>query len=210
MNNYLAIDTSSEYMTALACKNGRVSSVFLPDCAMKHSVLLMDAIDGALGKAGLTLEECDFFAAVVGAGSFTGIRIGVATAKGLALATGKPTLPVTSFEVAAYNAVDGEKAMALIDALHGRYYVCGFDEKKEETFSPAYLTQEEILTAADAGGYTLYTFGKLPIAERRAVKIADPVEGLKRATEALSGNEKRFGPLRALYIRKSQAEENLR
>ena len=56
----------------------------------------------------MTLGDCDFFAAVVGAGSFTGIRIGISAVKGFCAATGKPALPITSFDVAAYNTIDSE------------------------------------------------------------------------------------------------------
>ena len=89
MKNFLAVDTSNNHLAVLAAKAGKVYSVFLPDCAMKHSVSVMPAVEEVLKKADMRLEECDFFAAVVGAGSFTGIRIGVAAVKGLALANGK-------------------------------------------------------------------------------------------------------------------------
>ena len=101
--NFVAVDTGGNHLTVLASKNGQVFSVCLPDCAMKHSVSVMPAVDAALQKADLRLEECDFFSAVVGAGSFTGIRIGISIVKGFCLAFGKPALPVTSFEVLAYN-----------------------------------------------------------------------------------------------------------
>ena len=103
---------------------------------MKHSVLLMQAVDETLKKADMTLGDCDFFAAVVGAGSFTGIRIGISAVKGVCLATGKPALPITSFDTVAYNALDGEKILCLVDALHGYYYACGY-EKGEVTLAPA-------------------------------------------------------------------------
>ena len=128
MKNFLAIDTSSKYMTVLAAKDGKTFVSYVPDCAMRHSMLLMGEIDKVLSEAELSLNDCDFFSAVVGAGSFTGIRIGISTIKGFCLAAGKPSLPVTSFAVAAYNAIDGERPLCLVDALHGNCYVCGFDE----------------------------------------------------------------------------------
>ena len=87
--NYLAIDTSGEYLTVIAKHGERTERVFRPDCLAKHSVVLMEEIDGALSRAQMTAAECDFFAVVVGPGSFTGIRIGIATVKGLAFAAGK-------------------------------------------------------------------------------------------------------------------------
>ena len=110
---YLAIDTSGNYLAVTAGKDGRTFCSCVPDCAMKHSVTLMGEVEKVLNEAELTLAECDFFAAVVGAGSFTGIRIGISAAKGFALACGKPTLAITSFDALAYNVLDkvfgGEK-----------------------------------------------------------------------------------------------------
>ena len=93
MKNFLAIDTSSKYMTVLAAKDGKTFVSYVPDCAMRHSMLLMGEIDKVLSEAELSLNDCDFFSAVVGAGSFTGIRIGISTIKGFCLAAGKPSLP---------------------------------------------------------------------------------------------------------------------
>ena len=54
MNNFLAVDTSSRYLTVLAVKDGKPFLRHLPDCAMRHSVMLMDEIDKTLTQAGLT------------------------------------------------------------------------------------------------------------------------------------------------------------
>ena len=81
-----------------------------------------------LAGAGMSLSDFEFFSAVVGAGSFTGIRIGVSAAKGFCLACEKPSIPVTSFELSAYNAVEPcDKILCIVDALHDAYYACGFD-----------------------------------------------------------------------------------
>ncbi len=206
MKNFLAIDTSSDHLTALAVKDGKAFSVFLPDCAMKHSVSFMGAVEGALEKAELKLDECDFFAAVVGAGSFTGIRIGISAMKGFALATGKPSLPVTSFDVIAYNGVDEQgKTLCLVNALHDCYYACGYENGKV-VLSPCYLTEEEVI-ALVGEGYSLKATASLPIAEKVAVEIVDPVSGLLNAVRAKE-TENGFGELVALYVRKSSAEIN--
>ena len=135
-------------MSVLASKDGEIFSAFLPDCAMSHSVLLMETIDGVLKRANLRLDECDFFAAAVGAGSFTGIRIGISATKGFALATGKPTLGVTSFDTLAYNAIDGAgKILCLINALHDCYYACGY-ENGQVVFQPAFFLQRKIMLSA--------------------------------------------------------------
>ena len=193
-------------MSVVARKDGEIFSAFLPDCAMSHSVLLMETIDDVLKRANLSLGDCDFFAAAVGAGSFTGIRIGISAVKGFALATGKPTLGVTSFDTLAYNALDG-KNLCLINALHDCYYVCGY-EKGEVVYEPAFLTEAEVLKLAKQG-FSLVAGGEIPIAEKTSVKIVSPILGFEKAVAALSQKESAFGELSALYVRKSSAEINL-
>ncbi len=204
MQNFLAVDTSGNFLTALAVKDGKSFSVHLPDCAMKHSVSVMPAIDEVLKKADMRLEECDFFAAVVGAGSFTGIRIGISVVKGLCLAHGKPSLPITSFDVAAYNGIDGGKTLCLVDALHDCYYACGYEGEKV-VYPPAYLSSEEVLFLQKEG-YRLRSTGGIPLTTE--VERVDPVVGLQKAAEALS-KAGAFAPLTAVYVRKSSAELNL-
>jgi tRNA A37 threonylcarbamoyladenosine modification protein TsaB len=124
--------------------------------------------------------------------------------KGFCLAFGKPALPVTSFDVLAYNALDG-KVLCLVDALHDCYYACGY-ENGQMVYEPAYLTEEEVL-ALTAEGYALIACTTLPLAEKVAVQLVDPCVGLEKAATAL-GEMERFGELTALYVRKSSAELN--
>lgn len=204
--NFLAVDTSGNHLAVVACKNGESFSVYIPDCAMRHAVSLMNAVDEALQKAELTLAECDFFSAVVGAGSFTGIRIGISAVKGFCLAFDKPALPVTSFDVAAYNAIDKTvKTLCLVDALHGCYYACGY-ENGEVVYPPAYLTEAEVL-ALEKAGYALCSSSEIPLGEKAKVTVVNPLEGLQNAVLALA-EKGAFGELSALYVRKSSAELN--
>ena len=204
--NFVAVDTSGNYLTVVAGKNGEFYSVSIPNCMMKHSVSVMPAVDEVLKKADMSLEECDFFSAVVGAGSFTGIRIGISVVKGFCLAYNKPSLPITSFDVAAYNGLGEGKTLCLVDALHDCYYACGY-EKGEVILPPAYLTEEQVL-ALVAEGYALCGVGEFPLAEKVAVLPADPVTGLQNAV-CEKAERGAFGELVALYVRKSSAELNL-
>ena len=69
MKNYLAVDTSGNHLCVIACKNGKTHSVFLPDCAMKHSVSVLPAIDEAL-KCRQTGEEKTIVFGLTGTGYF--------------------------------------------------------------------------------------------------------------------------------------------
>ena len=204
--NFVAVDTSGNYLTVVAGKGGEFYSVSIPNCMMKHSVSVMPAAEEVLKKADMRLEECDFFSAVVGAGSFTGIRIGISVVKGFCLAYNKPSLPITSFDVAAYNSLGEGKTLCLVDALHDCYYACGY-EKGEVVLPPAYLTEEQVLSLV-AEGYVLCGVGEFPLAEKVTVLPADPVEGLKKAV-CEKAEKGAFGELIALYVRKSSAELNL-
>lgn len=198
--NVLAIDTSSKYLTVWAQRGETRCLLHDRDCALQHSVLLMDKVDEAFRTAALTPQACDAFACVVGPGSFTGIRIGISTVKGFCLATGKRGIPVTSFEVIAYHA-ESENVLAVIDAAHGCYYVCGYNAAREVTYAPAYVPAAEVERLAER--YTVWGFEDLPFPHRKA----DMADGLVRAVTALWTREQ---PLAALYLRKSQAEENLK
>jgi len=191
--NFLAIDTSGKHLTVLAVKGERVQKTYKTDCAHQHSVELMDVVDETLRKVGLTLPECDFFAVVVGAGSFTGIRIGIATVKGFCYATGKPALAITSFDVLAY--VEGKgNVLALVDAGHDFVYACGYDKNMNVDFPPAYLPLNE---AQAMKGYT--TIGQ--------TEDIDLAEGLYRAVLSKQDEMIDAKLLKALYVRKSSAEE---
>lgn len=200
--NFLAIDTSGKYLSVVAYAQGHIERRFLPDCALKHSILLMDEIDCALSRVHMSPRDCDFFAAVIGPGSFTGIRIGISTVKGLCLACGKPALKVTSFDALAYT--EGNMPLlALVDAGHGSYYACGYDEKKNVVAAEAFLPQKEVDVLVNSGFKPVATEPLFAGCE-----ALDPCEGLVRAVLAKSEELVSPAALSALYLRKSSAEEN--
>lgn len=191
---FLAIDTSGARLTVVAANGQTVIKRTECDCAQKYSVLLAGEIEAALSLAHLRIDECDFLACVVGPGSFTGIRIGIATVKGLCFACEKPALAITSFEEAAY-AERGGKRLILVDAGYGNFYACGYGEENREEIPPAFLGEEEV-GALIAKGYA-------PVRAEQA----DLAEGLYRAAEAKKNEAGALADLTALYLRKSSAEE---
>ena len=132
---FLAIDTSGRALNVVAVNGERRVLECRDDCAMRHSVLLMDVIDGALAKARLTPHECDFFACVVGPGSFTGIRIGVSAAKGLAFSVDKPAVGVSTLAAMARNA-------AFADGL----IVCAMDARRSQVYNANFAAENGVLT----------------------------------------------------------------
>lgn len=197
MSNFLAIDTSSRYLTVLAQKGEKVVLRHVDDCAMNHSVILMDEIDAALTEADLRPDECDFFAAVTGPGSFTGIRIGIATIKGFAFAAKKPLCSVTSFDMLAYN-VNSENFYIVIDAAHSHYYVCGYGAGNKITLGACYLSAEQVQSLE----YPLFGFEDLPLKNYTKLNVKNCLHpAICRGLAHLSDE------MHALYVRKSQAEE---
>ncbi len=192
--NFLAVDTSYERLFVAAYRGGEVFSRTENE-AMRHSVLLMDGIDDVLSKAGLTLGELDFLACTVGPGSFTGVRIGIAAVKGMCFAANLPALSVTSFDTLAYADRNG-KRLALIDAGHGKFYACPYEN--DVALEPAFLGEEEI-NALEKRGYR-------PIVS----ETCDRGKGLITAAEVLYKNAAPARELTALYLRKSAAEEGRR
>lgn len=197
MSNFLAVDTSSRYLTVLAQKGEKVCLRHMPDCAAQHSVVLMDEIERALEEIELKITDCDFFAAVTGPGSFTGIRIGIAAVKGFALGCNKPLLGVTSFDLIAYNALDENFAVA-IDAMHSHYYVCVYGRDKKATFAPRYMDGGSVR----ALGLPVYGFEDLPFENYKKVEVKNCLH-----PAICAGLNNLSHEICALYVRKSQAEE---
>lgn len=199
--NYLAIDTSGEQLTIVIKKDGKIYTHFEQHCGVNHSVSIMPAIEKLASDADFDFKSADFVACVVGAGSFTGIRIGIATAKAIAFAFNLKVLSITSFDCIAYNRPN-EKILAVIDAKHNGYYVCGYDNCNVTVF-PQYMTREQVTELAK--DYTLAS--AQPIEDINA-KVVSVCEGLVFAVESKKAMAKTdINSLLPLYVRKSQAEE---
>ncbi len=199
--NYLAVDTSGKNLTIIVCKNGITTIFHDTECGVNHSVELMPRIEELCENTGLDLSTVDFFACVVGAGSFTGIRIGVATVKALCFAYNKPCLSITSFDTLAYNKNDG-KILAVIDAKHNGFYVCGYQDGKV-VLEPSYLMRPEVELLKSE-----YQFVAIAEINGFDVSVVSVAKGLESAINAkLSEVTFDIESLTPLYVRKSQAEE---
>lgn len=196
---YLAFDTSSTYLTVIAKNGERTKKNFISQCAMSHSVLIMDEIEKTLSAVNLTVKDIDFCAVVTGPGSFTGIRIGVATAKGLVAPFCKKILQVTSFDVITYSVNDG-KTLAVINANHDNFYVCGYTDRTV-TLQPCFLNKVEL---EKIEGYKLFSFEEIP---PLSVTVADVCQGLENFVEENYQKAVDSDEVKPFYLRLSQAEE---
>ncbi|WHH57564.1 tRNA (adenosine(37)-N6)-threonylcarbamoyltransferase complex dimerization subunit type 1 TsaB [Petroclostridium sp. X23] len=99
----LAVDTSSIVATAAILEDDKLIGEYILNHKKTHSQKLMPMIKEILSSAALKVEDIDVFAAANGPGSFTGLRIGVATVKGLAHAVNKPVVGISTLDGLAFN-----------------------------------------------------------------------------------------------------------
>ena len=199
--NYLGVDTSGKNLTIIVCKNGEIFRFHDENCGVNHSVAIMPAIESLVKQADFDLKNADFFACVVGAGSFTGIRIGVATVKALCFAFNKPCLSVTSFDTITYNKKQGDH-LAVIDAKHNSFYVCGY-KNLEVTFPPKFIDRDELLSLGNE--YKYLSMEKIDGIDSETVSVADGfIKAVEHKKDQVNSDINSLVPL---YIRKSQAEE---
>lgn len=123
----LAIDSTAKICTAAVCEDDKLLLVKQENAGMTHSEMLLPMIESILCELGLEVSELDAFALSEGPGSFTGVRIGAATIKGLAFGREKPCIGVSSLEALAYNFIDecGIVASAM-DARRSQVYTAIF------------------------------------------------------------------------------------
>ncbi len=104
----LALDSTADVSTVAICENEKLISEIIINTGNTHSQTLLPAVEQALLFAELSVDEIDAFACSTGPGSFTGVRIGVATIKGIAYEKNKPCVPVSTLEALAYNLIGSD------------------------------------------------------------------------------------------------------
>lgn len=121
--NIIAIDTSSTSGSIAISKDNQLTFMSYLDIRVTHSERLMPQLDFGLKQSRLHVKEIDLLCLANGPGSFTGLRIGLSTVKGLAFAQEIPVLAFNTLEVLAYNAFGVSKPiLCLIDAKMQEIY----------------------------------------------------------------------------------------
>jgi len=116
----LAIDTASNFCAACLWQDGTELGRAVEDIGKGHAERLMAIIDAALADAGTDYKSITSIAVSVGPGSFTGIRVGVSAARGLALALNVPAAGVTTLAAIAQAARNGHPNARIISAIDAR------------------------------------------------------------------------------------------
>lgn len=123
----LAVDTASHSCSVALTDDDALKYEYTADHGRTHTVELAGMIDVLLGESGTTIADIDAFAVTIGPGSFTGLRIGIATIKGLAFAASKPVAPVSTLDALALQCMG-------IDTLIRPF----MDARKKEVYTAAY------------------------------------------------------------------------
>jgi len=123
----MGIDSSTPQASIALLKDGQVLAQAEVDVGATVSNQILFLIDEVLTSSGVNLMDLDGFCLTTGPGSFTGLRVGASTLKGLILATSKPFVKVDTLEALALQAVPtGDKICAILDARKKEVYTAHF------------------------------------------------------------------------------------
>lgn len=223
----LGIEAAAKVAGAALYRNGRIIAEQMTGAGLTHSETLLPMIDAVFKASGCRPKELDYIALTHGPGSFTGLRIGAATAKGLALGLNKPLIPLSTLEVLAYLGNEESRLrVPIMDARRGQVYGAIYEGRKV-LLEPSALSTTELLTilqkeqkpcifmgdAADLyhdffaeGLGELYSLAPAHLKDLRAGAVASLAADklVAGSISGISGDE-----LTIEYLRKPQAEREL-
>ena len=133
--NILALESSAAACSAALCRDGMLLAQSFQCSGLTHSRTLLPMVHDMLKNCGESLDGVDVIAVAAGPGSFTGLRIGVATAKGLAWAGDKPCAPCSTLESMAWPLAHMEGAMI----------VCVMDARRKQVYNALFLARGDHL-----------------------------------------------------------------
>ena len=151
MANILAIDSSTEACSVALSYQGETFQLFKHE-PRKHAELLLPMVDQLLNQAGTKLDSLDAIACCAGPGAFTGLRIAISIAQGLAYANRLPCIAVSSLEILAFQAFkefDCNVSIAALDARMSEVYFSIFNKSEnnltDEIYPSEVIAPEAIL-----------------------------------------------------------------
>ena len=221
----LALETSAKSVSVAVTEDGKVLGSAYQNIGLTHSRTLMPLLDGMLKNSELTLADMDLIAVAAGPGSFTGLRIGAAAVKGLAMALDKPVIEISTLEGLAYSCCESEKVVCpILDARRKQTYAAGyeFDTVAKEVIAQDALAIEDFIEKVNVYGKNALFLGDgVPVFKEDIEKLcvvpfsfAKPGQNRQSASSVLlaakdkfdKGELKQGDELRLNYLRVSQAE----
>lgn len=220
----LGFDTAMGACSAALWSDGDIVARRFALLQRGHAEALVPMLEEVRAAAGgLAYQDLDYIAVTVGPGTFTGIRVGLATARGLGLAAARPVIGITTLEAIAAAAMAAESerfdvTLAVIDARRDEVYAQAFDSQAEPLWPPALLSLDAVAERISKGEALLAGTGAEAVAARfrdagRVCRLAgqewgqpDAAHVVRRAAlriEAAPG--KTWRPPSPLYIRSPDA-----
>lgn len=215
----LAIDTSALTATAAVLADDTLLGEISTTTKLTHSQTIMPMIDELLKKVSLDISDIDLFACSQGPGSFTGLRIGIGTVKGLAYGLGKKVVGVSTVEALAHNIAFTDCVISpIMDARRGQVYNALYkynNGKLECKEAPRALSVEEL--CSELTEKTIFVGDGVRVHREKISALlgdkalfAPPQNCLQRAGSvayaALNKEALDAAELTAVYLRKPQAE----
>jgi tRNA threonylcarbamoyl adenosine modification protein YeaZ len=222
--NILALDTTLGACSAAVARTGtgadapKVFSAYELR-TREHAEAIVPMMTRVMDEAGLAYDGLDAIAVTTGPGSFTGVRVGVSTARGLSLALGLPLIGVTSLEVMAHMALEQldsapDTLGIVVDARRGEVYMALFDGEGAVISDPAALTPDQAAGLIPGKGHVVLAGGGAGLVSGAATSLGlefDTVlpdlqpSAATLASMALTRNACE-GPLHPLYLRPPDAK----
>lgn len=223
----LGIDTSGSALSVALLDGDRLQAEYLIDHGLTHSQRLMPLLDKLLRDCGAAVAEMDAFAVAKGPGSFTGLRIGVATVKALGFAEKKPVVGVSTLEALCYHLPEADGVLCpMLDARNAQTFAAVYrwrDGQLEEVLPPQAIPVQELCARLQEYDEAVWLLGDGAAVYEKTLKetlgarakLAPPPLRLPRASsvawaakQALEAGEPAEGKqLKPEYLRKSQAEQ---
>lgn len=219
----LAIDTASRSCSVAVVNDDDILSEITDVSGQTHSRHLMTMVDKAIGMSVEHFDKIDAFAVTRGPGSFTGLRIGIATAKGLAEAAGRPLLGVSSLEALAWQVFQANVALVpMLDARRREVYAGRFacDGRRlkslgaEGVFAPEKAVEGIAKACLLVGDGAVVYEDRLRSVLGQRMQMALPFQHIIKAStiaylarRRMGGTEDERMRLTPRYIRKSYVEE---
>ena len=216
----LALDTTTRTGSCALTRDGVVVHSLTSDPAVSHAEHLPRDLMSLLGAAGVGLDAVDLFAVATGPGSFTGLRVGIATMQGLAFATGKPLIGISALDALASlaTAPAGDLVATWVDAWRGEVYAAHYENGHAS--EPATVEHPAAILPRFAGRHVVFigdgtasfsqqirdTLGdRASFAEPAAPMLAGAIARLA-ADAARAGARPMPDAIRPLYVRRLEAE----
>lgn len=201
----LALDTSCGPASIALLKDGEIIACHKDAQGQKQSQRLVAAIDEMVRTHLPDYSALDALAVTTGPGAFTGIRIALAAARGLALAADKPLFGISSLEAVAWQQLEkhasGTKTLAVIDAHRSQYYVQAF-ERSNETMRPLSAAESIDQEELAAYGKRMEATALLPAPHMPDAAFAARFTQMLIAHQATASSH----PADAFYIRPADAK----